>query len=154
MQLYLRKSSLWRLTPWLPQGKRVKFTIPGHKTPLNRHMAKNSRKKKRTWCLMWVSNHMPITIYIVPLSFFNYMTFVENIFNSYQGGPYSPTVHITPKWECESEENPDFEAKLRGVNSAAWSQIRGAFARKQENLSFFFFFFLIRAMKNNSGFPG
>ena len=28
--------------------------------------------------------------------FFNYMTFVENIFNSYQGGPYSPTVHITP----------------------------------------------------------
>ena len=67
---------------------------------------------------MWVSNHTPITIYIVPLSFFNYMTFVENIINSYQGGPYSPTVHITPNsptqgWECESEENPDFEAKLR-----------------------------------------
>ena len=28
--------------------------------------------------------------------FFNNMTFVENIFNSYQGGPYSPTVHIIP----------------------------------------------------------
>ena len=28
--------------------------------------------------------------------FFNYMKFVENIFNSYQGGPYSPTVHIIP----------------------------------------------------------
>ena len=39
--------------------------------------------------------------------FFNYMTFVENIFNSYQGGPYSQTVHITPNsptqgWGCES----------------------------------------------------
>ena len=39
--------------------------------------------------------------------FFNYMTFVEHIFNSYQGGPYSPTVHIIPNsptqgWGCES----------------------------------------------------
>ena len=25
-----------------------------------------------------------------------YSTFVENIFNYYEGGPYSPTVHITP----------------------------------------------------------
>ena len=38
---------------------------------------------------------------------FNYMTFVENIFNFYQGGPHSPTVHITPNsptqgWGCES----------------------------------------------------
>ena len=24
------------------------------------------------------------------------MAFIENIFNSYEGGPYSPTVHITP----------------------------------------------------------
>ena len=28
--------------------------------------------------------------------FFNYLVFVENIFNSYESGPYSPTVHITP----------------------------------------------------------
>ena len=24
------------------------------------------------------------------------MTFVENVFNFYQGGPYSPKIHITP----------------------------------------------------------
>ena len=55
--------------------------------------------------------------------FFKYMTFEEH--NSYQGGPYSPTVHVTPNspaqgWGCESSEYLDFEAKRRGVNSAAW----------------------------------
>ena len=28
--------------------------------------------------------------------FFNYMAFIENIFSSYEGGPYSPTDHISP----------------------------------------------------------
>ena len=50
MPLYLRKSSLWRLTPCMPQGKRGKFTIPGHETARNRHtqcMANSSLKKKK-----------------------------------------------------------------------------------------------------------
>ena len=68
----------------MPQGKRGKFTIPGHETARNRHMANSSL-----------------------IIFFKYMTFVEHIFNSYQGGPYSPTVHITPNsptqcWDQDS----------------------------------------------------
>ena len=36
------------------------------------------------------------------------MTFVENIFNSYQGGPYSQMVHITPN-------SPDLWNKSLGI---------------------------------------
>ena len=94
----------------MPRGKRGKFTIPGHETPRNRHMAKNSQKKKKK------KKDMAFNVGFQPYAdhdmyraiiFFNYMTFVEHIFNSYQGGPYSPTVHITPNsptqgWGCES----------------------------------------------------
>ena len=37
------------------------------------------------------------SISVIAQNFINcYSTFVENIFNYYEGGPYSPTVHITP----------------------------------------------------------
>ena len=37
------------------------------------------------------------SISVIAQIFMNcYSTFVENIFNYYEGGPYSPTVHITP----------------------------------------------------------
>ena len=37
------------------------------------------------------------SISVIAQNFINcYTTFVENIFNYYEGGPYSPTVHITP----------------------------------------------------------
>ena len=78
----------------MPQGRRGKVTIAGHEPPRNRHMAKTHKKNKK---------HDKYRAII----FFNYMTFVENIFSSYQGGPYSPTVPITPNspsqgWCCES----------------------------------------------------
>ena len=50
--------------------------------------------------------------------FFNYMTFVENIINSYQGGQYSPTVHITPNSptctfpNCNFEDSDHFHIKV------------------------------------------
>ena len=80
----------------MPQGKRGKFTIPGHETRRNRHMAKtHTHQKKNLRFNVGFQPHADHDIYRATI-FFNYMTFVENIFNSYQGGPYSPTVHITP----------------------------------------------------------
>ena len=89
--------------------------------------SKKKKKKKRKKNMAFNVGFQPYADHDIyrAIIFFNYMTFVEHIFNSYQGGPYSPTVHITPNSPtqgsgCESKENPDFEAKLRDVNSAAW----------------------------------
>ena len=82
----------------MPQGKRGKFTIPGHETPRNRHMAKNSKKKKKK-NLRFNVGFQPYADHDIyrAIIFFNYTTFVENIFNSYQGGPYIPQRSILPQ---------------------------------------------------------
>ena len=71
------------------------------------HSKKKKKKKKMNMAFnMGFQPYADHDIYRA-IIFFNYMTFVEHIFNSYQGGPYSPTVHITPNSptqgsECES----------------------------------------------------
>ena len=80
----------------MPQGKRGKFTIPGQETHRNRIIAKTlTQKKKNMGFNVGFQPYADHDIYRA-IIFFNYMTFVEQIFYSYQGGPYSPTVHITP----------------------------------------------------------
>ena len=75
-----------------------------------------AKKKKKTHSKKKKKKNMAFNVGFQPYAdhdiyraiiFFNYMTFVEHIFNSYQGGPYSPTVHITPNsptqgWGYES----------------------------------------------------
>ena len=69
-------------------------------------MAKNHTQKKNMGFNVGFQPYADYYIYRA-IIFFNYMTFVENIFNSYQGGPYSQTVNITPNsptqgWGCDS----------------------------------------------------
>ena len=72
-------------------------------------MAKKLTQKKKKKNVAFNVGFQPYADHDIyrAIIFFNYMTFVEHIFNSYQGGPYSPTVHITPNsptqgWGCES----------------------------------------------------
>ena len=51
------------------------------------------------------------------------MTFVENIFNSYQDGPYSPTVHITPNFtylEQDCQSNIQFSLTITKCVNHDW----------------------------------
>ena len=59
-------------------------------------MAKNSHKKKNLRFNVGFQPYADHDIYRA-IIFFNYTTFVENIFNSYQGGPYIPQRSILPQ---------------------------------------------------------